>query len=316
MSNFEFTQCLEKLVTNLVTLPDSEVLAEALATGKDYITLLQHQEVAGITEIRTIPGQAAQNITGEPVNTKFHEYIDKIIRPQIISGEISDGTQSKYDDRKARWSGAGVRGNWFCKNEVLYLEVGPTTYPRYRQDIERTKIESLELMIKGLEKYKDPFVYFSRTMGVTVIPISRQGGIYIGERSSNVDCPGLLNFVAGLATFNEIPANINFYTDAQQELAEEVGICMELNNSNTQFVGIAGNPFTSENDLVFIVQTSVDEDHFESQRLSEHSRLVRLNNKSDAEKLLNEGLLPGENTKKAIAYASRIGLEYLVKYFF
>ncbi|MCM0588926.1 MAG: hypothetical protein KA716_01130 [Gloeotrichia echinulata DEX184] len=171
-------------------------------------------------------------------------------------------------------------------------------------------------MLKGLEKYNDPFVYFARTMGITVIPITRQSSVYIGERSANVDCPGLLNFVAGLATFNEKPANINFYADAQQELEEEVGICVELNNSNTRFIGITGNPFTSENDLVFVVQTSVEEDHFESQRLSEHSRLVRLQNKSDAEKLLYEGLLPGENTKKDIAYASRIGLEYLVKYIF
>lgn len=316
MRTFEFTQCLEKLVAKLANFPAGEVLAEALATGKDFITLLQHQEVKGITDIRTIEGQAPQNIVGEPVNTNFHEYVDSVIRPQIASGEISDGKQSKYDDRKVRWSGAGVRGNWFRRNEVLYLEVGPTTYPRYRQDIERTKIESLELMLKGLENYNDPFIYFARTMAVTVIPISRQGSIYIGERSSNVDCPGLLNFVAGLATFNEIQANINFYADAQRELEEEVGICMELNNSNTQFIGIAGNPFTSENDLVFIVQTSVDEDHFESQRLSEHSRLVRLKNKSDAEKLISQGLLPGEKTKKAIAYASRIGLEYLVKCIF
>ncbi|MEH1970878.1 NUDIX hydrolase [Nostoc sp.] len=316
MSNFNFTQCLEKLVDKLATLPAGEVLAEALATEKDFITLLQHQKVKGITDIRTIEGQAPQDIIGEPVNTNFHEYVDNIIRAQIASGEISDGKQSQYDDRKVRWSGAGVRGNWFCRNEVLYLEVGPTTYPRYRQDIERTKIESLELMLKGLEKYNDPFVYFARTMGVTVIPISRQGSVYIGERSPNIDCPGLLNFVAGLATFNEIQANINFYADAQRELAEEVGISMELNNSNTQFIGIAGNPFTSENDLVFIVETSVDETHFESQGLSEHSRLVRLNNKSDAEILLYEGLLPGEKTKKAIAYASRIGLEYLVKHIF
>lgn len=314
MSTFEFTQCREKLVAQLPSFPGGEVLAEALATEKDFITLLQHQEVKGITDIRTIEGQAPQNFVGEPVNTNFHEYLNNVIRWQIASGEISDGKQSKYDDRKVRWSGAGVRGNWFRSNEVLYLEVAPTTYQRYRQDIERTQLESLELMLKGLEKYNDPFVYFARTMAVTVIPISKQGSIYIGERSPNVDCPGLLNFVAGLATFDEIQTNINFYADAQRELEEEVDICMELNNSNTQFIGIAGNPFTSENDLVFLVQTSVDEDHFASPTLSEHSRLVRLNNKSDVEKLLAEGLLPGESTKKAIAYASRIGLEYLVKY--
>ncbi|MBN3939822.1 MAG: hypothetical protein V7L21_09980 [Nostoc sp.] len=316
MSTFKFPQYLEKLVSKLSDLPDGKILAEALATGKDFITLLQHQEVKGITDIRTIEGQAPQNIIGEPINTNFYDYIDNIIRPQIASGEISDGKQSKYDDRKVRWSGAGVKGNWFRRNEVLYLEVGPTTYPRYRQDIERTKAESLQLMLKGLEKYNEPFGYFTRTIGVTVIPISKQGSVYIGERSPNVDCPGLLNFVAGLATFNEIQANINFYADAQRELEEELGICMELNNSNTQFIGIAGNPFTSENDLIFIVQTSVSEDHFESQILTEHSRLVRLKNKSDAENLLDQGLLPGENTKKAIAYASRIGLEYLVKYIF
>jgi hypothetical protein len=58
-------------------------------------------------------------------------------------------------------------------------------------------------MLKGLQNYQDPFVYFTRTLAITVIPITLQGTVYIGERVGNIDRPGLLNFVAGLATFNE-----------------------------------------------------------------------------------------------------------------
>lgn len=316
MSDSEFSRCLEQVVNKLSVFPKGEVLADALATEKDFIYLLQHHEIEGITNIRTIEGQAPQNINGEPISTSFHHYLNHVIQPQIASGEISDGKTGQYDDRKIRWSGAGVTGNWFQRNEVLYLEVGSTTYPRYRQDLDRSKTESLQLMLKGLEQYNDPYVYFARAMAVTVIPISRNGSVYIGERAPNIDSPGLLNFVAGLATFNENVENINFYADAQRELKEEVGICIELNNANTKFIGIAGNPFTTETDLIFIIQTSISEHHFESEKLSEHLRLVQLSNKTDAEKLLDKGYLPGEDTHKDIAYASRIGLEYLVKHHF
>ena len=97
---------------------------------------------------------------------------------------------------------------------------------------------------------------------------------------------------------------------------EEIGISLTINPDNTKLIGIAGNPFTSENDLVFITQTPYNDRHFESCHLVEHSRLVPLCNKQEVSRLLNQGILPQENKSTAIAYGSRMALEYLVNHHF
>ena len=292
-------------------------MIESLRQNQDYISLLDHQEVGEIRAIYASYGKAPQNLQGEAISTHFDDYLQEVINPQIERGDITDGRNlGDYDDRKLRWSGAGITGNWFYENQVLTLEIGPTTYPRYSQDLHRSKIDALKLMLKGLENYQDPYAYFAKAIAVTVVPISLEGYVYIGERSVSVDNPGLLNFVAGLTTFQENLEKINFYLDAQQELAEEIGINLNLNAENTKFIGIAGNPFTSETDLVFITQTEQPNSYFKNAILSEHLRLVPLCNQREVNQLLNDGLLPKESQKKAIAYGSRMALEYLANYHF
>ena len=173
-------------------------------------------------------------------------------------------------------------------------------------------LEALKLMLKGLQNYQDPFVYFTRTLAVTVIPITLQGTVYIGERIGNIDRPGLLNFVAGLATFDEKIEKINFYQDAERELKEEAKIHLSLNSNNTRLIGIAGDPFTSETDLVFVVDTGIDESHFQSKNWSEHLSFNRLSNKTEAENLFYQGILPNQKYKKELIYASQFGLKYLI----
>ncbi len=317
MNTHEFNQCLDKIIIELAKISQGEVLADALATERDFIGLLNCDEVGKIIDIRAVVGDAPQNIIGEPIATDFDSYLKNVIQPQIITGEISDGKRlGEYDDRKLRWAGAGVIGNWFCKNEILYLEIGPTTYQRYRQDLNRNKVESLQLILSGLQNYQDPFAYFSKAIGVTLIPISNSGSVYIGARSANVDCPGLLNFVAGMAKFHDSIDNINFYADAQQELKEEMKIDLKLDGKNTKFVGIAGNPFTSETDLVFVVKTNISDQHFGSVELVEHCQLIRLDHQKDVQDLLDRGYLPGAKQPRSIAYGSRMGLAYLVKHHF
>ena len=317
MQSNEFNQVLEQVSQKILSLPKSDRLIESLRQNQDYIALVEHQEVGEIKAIYTSYGKAPQNLQGEPISSLFDDYLQQVINPQIERGEITDGSKTgDYDERKLRWSGAGVTGNWLIKNQILTLEIGPTTYPRYSQDLQRSKIDALKLMLKGLENYQDPYAYFAKAIAVTVVPISLEGYVYIGERSVNVDNPGLLNFVAGLTTFQENLEKINFYADAQQELAEEIGINLNLNAENTKFIGIAGNPFTSETDLVFITQTKQPNSYFKNAILSEHLRLVTLRNQREVNQLLNDGLLPKESQKKAIAYGSRMALEYLTKYHF
>ena len=324
MQSDEFNQVLEQVCQGILSLPKGDAngtlcarLIESLRQNQDYISLLDHQEVGEIRAIYASYGKAPQNLQGEAISTHFDDYLQEVINPQIERGDITDGRNlGDYDDRKLRWSGAGITGNWFYENQVLTLEIGPTTYPRYSQDLHRSKIDALKLMLKELENYQDPYAYFAKAIAVTVVPISLEGYVYIGERSVNVDNPGLLNFVAGLATFQENLEKVDFYADAQQELAEEIGINLNLNAENTKFIGIAGNPFTSETDLVFITQTQQPDRYFKTAALTEHLRLVPLRNQREVNQLLNDGLLPKESQKKAIAYGSRMALEYLANYHF
>ncbi|CAD5951696.1 hypothetical protein PCC9214_02596 [Planktothrix tepida] len=309
----DYLQSLEAVINQLTGISQGEKLAQALIKDDSLIDWVTPQQVENITQIQVTAGYGPQNLEGELIDTDFDTYLKTVIQPQISNGIITDGTNpNDYDDRKIRWSGGEIAGYWKREEERLILEVGPTTYPRYHQDCSRSKLEALKLMLKGLQIYQDPFVYFARALAVTVIPITAQGTVYIGERVGNIDRPGFLNFVAGLATFNEQIEQINFYQDAQRELKEEARIDLPLDKSNTRLIGMAGNPFTSETDLVFAVNTGIDENHFKSQGWEEHLSFVRLSNKTEAENLLYEGILPGQNDKKEIIYASRFALKYLI----
>ena len=309
----------QKVITALTDLPQGNLLSEAIASGRDFLHLVNPDQVSGVTKIQVREGYGSQDLNDELLNTQFQAYLETVINPQIQSGLLSDRTESgRYDDRKVRWSGAGVAGGWDRSQNIFTLEVGPTSYPQCSLDIARSFLDSLKLMLRGLTNYQDPYAYFARGIGVAVIPLTTDGNVYIGKRLNASDYTGVLNFVGGWATFSAISQNINFYQDAQQELWEEMKIAMTLNETNTRFVGISGHPITGEVDLVFVVQTEISDRHFESGHQSghweEHSSLVRISNKTEAENLLEHGLLPEEKEPCSLMFSSRLGLEYLAKY--
>ena len=277
--------------------------------------MVNPEQVADVTKIQVREGHGSQDLNDQPLNTQFQAYLETVINPQIQSGLLSDRTTSgSYDERKVRWSGAGVAGFWERSQDTFILEVGPTSYPQCRLDITRSPVESLKLMLRGLTNYQDPYAYFARGIGVAVIPLTTDGNVYIGRRLNASDYTGVLNFVGGWATFAATSQDINFYRDAQQELWEEMKIAMTLNAANTRFVGISGHPITGEVDLLFVVQTEISDRHFEFGHWEEHSSLVRISNKTEAENLLKYGLLLEEKEPCNLMFSSRLGLEYLVKY--
>lgn len=311
----EYLACREQVVVALAELPQGKLLSEALMAGRDFLHLIYPDEVAGVTKIQVREGHGAQNLEDEPLDTQFHAYLEAVIHPQIRMGLLSDGSQpGSYDDRKVRWSGAGVAGFWSRDRDTFTLEVGPTSYPHCRLDLTRSPLEAIQLMLRGLTTYQDPYAYFARGMGVTVVPLTTDGNIYIGKRAISSDYTGVLNFVAGWATFSPTVQDINFYQDAQRELQEEVKVAMSLNETNTRFVGMSGNPLTGEADLVFVVQTELPDRHFQSGQWEEHSSLVGIGSKAEAEALLEHGLLPGEREPCSLMFSSRLGLEYLIQY--
>lgn len=312
----EYFACREKVVEYLADLPQGKALSEALIGGRNFLHLIHPDEVAGVTRIQVREGHGPQNLNDEPLDTQFHAYLEAVINPQIRIGLLTDGTKpGSYDDRKVRWSGAGVAGFWSRSQDTFTLEVGPTSYSHCRLDLTRSWLEALKLMMRGLTTYRDPYAYFARGIGVAVVPLTTDGNVYIGKRLNSSDHTGVLNFVAGWATFSPTVQDINFYQDAQRELWEEVNVAMTLNDTNTRFIGMSGNPITGEVDLVFVVQTEMPDRHFQSGQWEEHSCLVRIRSKAEVEALLEHGLLPGEQESCALMFSSRLGLEYLVQYY-
>lgn len=314
-----YAHYLNQVVSLLNDLPQGNKLATALLNQETCISWVSPQDVEGVIDIHSNAGQCPQNIEGAPIDTSFYPYIQNVIEPQIASGLITDGSNPKdFDDRKVRWSGmgAGCAGAWSVEGDRLTLEVGATTYLRYREDCVRTKVDALKLMLRGLEDYQDPYVYFARTMAVTVIPITLEGTVYVGQRVGDIDRPGLLNFVAGLATFSNDLTEIDFYEDARRELEEEARIDMVLDASNTSLIGIAGDPLSSEIDVVFAVNVNVNNQHFKEGNWSEHAEFIPIITKAEAERLYYDGLLPNSNTKEEIIYASKFGLKYLIDHHF
>lgn len=312
----EYQEVLLKLVSELSGLPDGDNLAQSLLNEQDFIYWFVNSDPANLMKIDLVPGHAPQNLCGPPIQTEFMSYVATVIQPQILSGAIANGTEpGEYDDRKVRYHRHQLLEGDSAAAQLRF-KAGPTTYQRYRQDLTRDKADAVALMLKGVQQYQDPFTYFSKAVGVTIVPILEDGTVYVGQRSANVDCPGFLNFVAGMATFYNSVEEINFLVDAQRELQEELDIDIALTSANTKFIGIAGNPFTSETDLVFVVQTDVNHQHFENRIFPEHTGLVPIKTKQAAEDLLCQGRLPNKADQYKLYYASRLGLEYLVAHHF
>ena len=113
MQSDEFHQVLEQVYQRILSMPKSDRLIESLRQNQDYIALLEYQEVGRIKAICAIYGEAPQNLQGEPISTLFDDYLQQVINPQIERGDITDGRNlGDYDERKLRWSGAGITGNW------------------------------------------------------------------------------------------------------------------------------------------------------------------------------------------------------------
>ena len=312
----DYVDYCEQVASALADFPKGSALAEALFQQRTFIHWISWDQVCDITEIKVKEGYGPQSLDSEVINPEFQAYLKTVINPHISLGILTDGSQpGSYDDRKVRWSGAGATGFWAQDGNTLLLEVGPTSYPRCRLDIHRHPVDALRLMLRGLKTYQDPYAYFARGMGVVVVPLTANGHVYIGKRSQTSDYKDVRSFISGWAKFSSNINEINFYQDAQRELREEIHLRMALNKTNTQFIGISGNPITGEVDLVFVTQTELADEHFKSGHWPEHSSWYSIRNSADAELLLEKGRLSDEQETYDLMFSSRLGLEYLLQHY-
>jgi hypothetical protein len=298
----------QKCIDALAQLSGYDNLIHALKNDDDFFEVVAGYSNS-ISDIEVVKGLAPQNISEPPIDITFDSYLENIIKPLL-------STDSPYDDRKLRLDKVElIKGSHEIPEKIL-LHLGPTIYQHYRQDIERMPVDALKLMLKGIEYDANPYSYFTKTVGVTAVALTQQGHVFLGERPAHIDYPEYMHFVGGLATFCDDIQQVNLYHDAQRELEEEIELIFGEHYSNANLVGVAGNPLTSEMDIVFIVETKVDDNFFSQCKLTEHQRLVRIGSKEEAQNLLFHGMLPNEKQPKSLIFSAAFALNYLIHYHF
>lgn len=301
------------LISLLQTNPKYQNLSDAISINADYYAALPFEAVVSAAKplnIRLTKGLGKQSEKCD-LNLDFAIYLRDIIEP-IVTNFKQKHPNHPFDDRKFRLH------DFFFKNEpfssTLTLLLAPTSYQQFEEDSTRSKHAALDLMISGMKAAQDPYYYFAKILGLTIIVISQEGYVFLGERIEGVAYPNTLSFVGGTATFQEDLTNVNFFTDIKVELEEEIEYSVAHEKTDFQFIGIAGNPFTSELDLVFVLQSEKDKSFFENGTLTEHKRMICIQNKKQAISLLTTGRFDNETNTKTLLYPTRFGLNYLVQY--
>ena len=246
------------------------------------------------------------------IDRSFHNYRKHILKPLIDQQIISDGTRpGSFDDQKYRWSDTKFSSLVDITTQELKLSIGPTWYQQCQQDIQRSYIEAIQLMLAGLDSYSDPYAYFARGMGIVAIPITREGNAFVGTRSNTLEYANHLSFVGGWLSFSSNPNEVNVYHDLERELHEEIFYSESLNVNNTILVGLSGHPFTAETDLVFLVKTNLSDDHFIRGDWPEHKEWFPIGNKFEAKRLLYDGFVRGSKSKFDLMFSTKMGLHFL-----
>ncbi len=278
----------------------TNILGSRLA-HRFYYPLLGVELAEGIDKIIFTPGCGARVKGMSGAKLSFWDYYQTYVLPLLESGVISDGTHSKYDDRKLRFSSYRIRGS------TLEIKVGPTYYQHYKKELEQTEKEAVRTFQKGIRMGNDPFLYFSRALAVTMVPLSSSGTAYIGERNKQVDRSGYFAFAGGLMEFRMNPGEVRVLDDVLVEMGEELEVAPQ-NISNVRFIGMAGECFSGEVDLVFVVQTDLPDAHFEDLNPVEHHSLIPIGKQEHCLEMLSG--------KYPLLYSAVFGLEYLSQYHF
>lgn len=273
--------------------------------GNDFEYLLTPRDVAGIEKITVEKGLGAVNgITSR----NFDDVVEGLLRPLQQAGTIGDGVNSNFDDTKVR-----LHDYRIDRNELV-LQLGPTWYQQWKRNCENSEFLVESLKRQGIMQYDDQFAYFSRPLGVAIVPVTLEGHAYIGLRKG-VDCSGVLSFPAGWMKFYEDITDVNTTEDVFRELGE-FGI-LESNVLSIKLVGLATHPIRMDGDLVFLAHTNVPDSYFESEEWKEkrtekeHSRLFALKTAEEVLRLARFGMLGNESFE--VLHSSRLGLEALYR---
>jgi hypothetical protein len=314
-----FEQCddskyCKELVDALTGLSDWQPLRDSLSQGRQFVHWITSDRAAGFSQIICQEGHGAHQPHQNNSAADFQTVLEKVINPMIRKGEIDDGSRpGTFDDRKVRWSDTTLKTCITNDSTTLRLSIGPTCYPHCQNDIHRNPDEALKLMLSGLQLHNDPYAYFARGMGVVVIPLTRSGHAFIGKRANSTDYSNFLCFVSGWATFSPTIKEIDFYRDGERELQEEILLVGPIQKETLRCAGLSGHPITGEADLVFVMQTDLSDDYFDTGKWPEHACWYGIRSRTEAQQLLENGIIEGIQDESSVMFSSRLGLEFLIR---
>jgi hypothetical protein len=286
-------------------------LVNALRHGENHYTALQPDKPVDLASNHWLQLQEGSGmpLPDREVDLSFHAYLSQVITP-VVEDYRHKNPLHPFDDRKFRLCHYALNDD----GSSLQLSLGPTEYQQYRADIERPQPAALERMLRGMREAGDPYHYFSKMMGITAIVLSREGYAYAGERVSHIDHPGLLQFIAGAATFHADLTEVDFKDDIRAEIRQETGWEEVIIEPTIQFIGIAGQTYTSELDLVFLLPTQLDAAYFQHPRLSEHERMLCLQDATQVHQLLTKMSETTRGAGTTLLYPTHFGLSYLLQH--
>lgn len=246
----------------------------------------------------------------------FDQYNAKVITVKIKRGEISDGSNSPFDDRKLRYDRSVIIFDSEVVGKELVTSLGITDYQDFLADQRASEETNLEIQKDGEREFGDRYVFFSRCPGIAVLPLTKEKSAFVGERT-NEEAEGYLNAVAGHLQFRN-PEKVDLQKDLLRELSEEFGIQKESLLAEPTFVGIYSHPIKGDLDFTFIVQTDIPDEYFVSGKWKdnvsegEHKPLIQLSSMADIQKLLDDGKVP-DGRKLPLMYSTRGALESLTE---
>ena len=273
---------------------------------------LSRDVVAGL-DFSFVEGKcAADSGTASLQMRERQVYIDTVLKQMVMRGEISDGSNSPFDDRKLRYDSAHFSGG------RLEVGFGATHYLAFRADLRRTLEEMETLKKRGRKDFDDDWAYFSRAPGVAALVISREGKVILGERQGG-DEEGVLDSVAGHLTYKNRVQDVDIYADMLRELEEERGLGAGCIVGKPVFVGVYSEPQRGDLDFTYIVRVDVPIDYFTSGRWMErvrereHKNLVVLDSFQSVEIAVLEGGVVVDGKKLSLMYSTYGALASLRK---
>jgi 8-oxo-dGTP pyrophosphatase MutT (NUDIX family) len=236
-------------------------------------------------------------------------------------GEIGDGIQTKFDDRKFRFDDAIMSED----GKMLFIKLGMTHYKEC-EDCRKWDEKTRGRMIrKGETQFQDPNAYFSRGCGIAVTPITSNGHIFIGKRKVQDPGSGYAGALAAVNGWIDYPWNqintnpdpiikVDFRVDAFREMKEEFGI-NPTDVDSLIFSGVVSAPNRADTDFVYLAPLKISDEEFlarySKRQDREHEDLVQIVNYSSKMELLETGRLSDSRDSFEVLYSLRFSLEQI-----